>query len=217
MMTLRGSISPVSLAILSAVGFLVACGSERVAAPSSSLTPSAAAASHGGKSNGSGSDDPHFLTADSTAPYMANPVIAFWAKKGVDTTVYMYYHASPGYYDSTAFMQFRVRAKSLLSRPDGSLIANGDSVLITITLTDPTTLALDFQPSGLKFSSHDQPELRLSFGECAPISSTNEQSLRIWRKESLLDPWLPLSSNVSGGSDEVQASISGFTGYALAY
>jgi hypothetical protein len=215
-MTSRGSTVRVSLALVTALALLSGCGSDRLAAPTG-VRPAAATASHGG-TRASGTDDPQFLTADSSAPTIANPVIAFWAKKGVDTTVYMYYHARAGHNDSTTFMRFRVRAKSLLARPDGSLIANGDSVLITVTLTDSVAMKLEFQPSGLQFSSHDQAVLKLSFGDCYPTSSGNSvQSLRIWRKESPLDPWLPLSSVVTEGTSEVQANIGGFTGYAMAY
>lgn len=214
-MTSNRSVLPAAVALFIAAAFVSACGADHLSAPSAGLRPAAASASHGG--SGSGSSAPQFLTADTAAPTISNPVIAFWAKKGRDTTVAMYYHARPGHNDSTTFMRFRVRSRSLQSRPDGTLIANGDSVLITVTLIDPVALKLDFQPSGLQFSSHDPAELKLSFEETVPIGSTNLQALKIWRKESALDPWLPLSSVLLVELNEVQANISGFTGYALAY
>jgi hypothetical protein len=214
-MTSRPSISPISLAVVSALAFVAACGSEHLSSPSAGVSPVAATASHGGSEWDA--EAPQFLTAAAGAPSIANPVIAFWAKKGNDTTVVMYYHARPGHNDSTTFMRFRVRAKSLLSRPDGTLIAKGDSVLITVTLSDPAALTLDFQPSGLRFSSHDQAELKMSFREATPIDSTRLRALCIWSKESALDPWLRLSSTVERGAKQVQANIGGFTGYAMAY
>ena len=101
------------------------------------------------------------------------------------------------------------------------------SVLITVSLIDPVALKLDFQPSGLRFSSHDQAVLKLNFGETLrdlngdgvidAADAAIQATFRIWRKESALDPWIPLSSSVSAELNEVQANILGFTGYACAY
>ena len=219
----RGSFLLRSLSLLAAAGWVTACGSDRIFTPSSIGRPAPATSSQ----NGADVPEPTFLTADPAGPTIANPVIAFWAKKGVDKRVSMYYHARPGHNDSTAFMQFRVRDKSLLQRPDGSNIANGDSVLITVTLIDPTQLKLDFQPAGLVFSAHDPAELKLSFGETLrdlngdgvvdAKDAAIQRTFRIWRQESLLDPWLPLASLVLQEANEVQANIGGFTGYACAY
>ena len=162
-------------------------------------------------------DDPTFLMASPTAPTIANPVIAFWAKKGVDRTVKMYYSSRPGHNDSTTFMLFRLRARSLQARVDGTPMANGDSILITVTLIDPVQLQVDFQPSGLIFSSHDPAELRFNYGETVPLDPSIIRTFRIWRKESLFDPWLPLPSAVLQEANEVEANIGGFTGYAMAY
>ena len=214
-MTSRCSRAPASLAILAALAMVAACGSERVSAPTTET--SAAAPTANGAKPWAGTDDPQFLMASASAPAIANPVIAFWAKKGVDTTVVMYYHARPGHSDSTTFMRFRVRAKSLVTRVDGSSLANGDSLLITVTLADAAALKLDFQPSGLQFSSHDQAVLKMNYSEAAPFGAGNVQALCIWKKESPLDPWLRVSSVVMDGTDDVQANIAGFTGYAMAY
>lgn len=158
---------------------------------------------------------------------MANPLIAFWAKKGVNKEVRMVYHARAGHTDSTTFLFFRVKENSLAYLPDGSPIATGDSVLITVTLVDPVALKLDFQPSGLRFSAHDSAEMKLSFKETLHdlngdgvvdhLDSDILRSMAIWRRESLLDPWLSMPSVVLSGSYEVQAKIGGFTGYAAAY
>ena len=206
-----------------------ACSADRLAAPAVLASRGAGnAASASGSTGTSGSDSvPNFLNASSTSPTIANPVISFWAKKGVDQSVRMFYHARPGHNDSTTFMIFRVRAKSLVTRPDGSAIANGDSILITATLVDAAHLKVDFQPSGLRFASSDPAVLRFNFGETVrdlngdgvvnSLDYTIQQTFRIWRRETLLDPWQPLASLVSNEANEVQANIGGFTGYACAY
>ena len=218
----RRSLLTLCLAIPCAAGWLSACGPEVISSPATALAPATARASQG-----SDDSDPTFLTAAQGAPSIANPVIVFWAKKGVDKRVWMYYHARPGHTDSTRFIEFRVRDKSLKTRPDGTPIANGDSIQITVTLVDTVNLKLDFQPSGLVFSSHDPAVLKLKFSETVRDLNGDgvvdyqdlaiQQTFRIWRRESPLDPWEPLSSIVQNGLDEVQADILGFTGYAAAY
>lgn len=228
--------------LLSLIGFAAlatACNADRLGAPQSSASragtpgtpagiPAAAPTGGAGTSGRSGtSGDPTFLTASPTAPTIANPVIAFWAKKGVDQTVRMFYHARLGHNDSTTFMLFRVRAKSLVTRPDGTPIANGDSVLITATLIDPVQLKVDFQPSGLRFATSDPAVLKFNFGETVrdlngdgvvnALDLAIQRTFRIWRRESLLDPWSPLPSVVVDELNEVDANIGGFTGYAAAY
>ena len=217
----RRAILLLSCTIFAVSALVSACTSDQIAAPPA-LTPGISSVSRGSDVNG-----PVFLTADPAAPSMANPVIAFWATKGVNREVRMYYHARPGHTDSTTFMWFRVRDMSLLQRPDGSPFATGDSVLITVTLVDPVALKLDFQPSGLRFSAHDSAEMKLSFKETlhdlngdGVVDHRDADILRsfsIWRKESLTDPWLPTPSNVLSGSFEVQTKLGGFTGYAVAY
>jgi hypothetical protein len=171
--------------------------------------------------------DPHFIDAAAGAPTIANPVIELWARKGVDTTVRMVYHAAAGAHDSVTYYSLRVRAQSLFRRPDGSAIADGDSVLITLTVTDPAHLIIDFQPSGLRFSGSDPARLRMFFGECGDDLNDDgkvdggddgvEQQLSIWRREQPTDPWQRLSSVNVKDNKEIDANLAGFTGYALAY
>lgn len=213
-----------TLLLVGAMPVLVSCAADHIAAPArSGIAVNRSAGS--GRSDTAG--DPHFLTADPAAPTIANPVIAFWAKSGVDQSVRMVYHARPGHNDSTAFLVFRVRAKSLVSDANGTPLAAGDSVLITLTLADPVNLAVDFQPSGLRFSPSHPASLKVEYGDVmhdyngdGVIDSTDvaiSRTFRIWRRESLFDPWSPLPSVVQTELDEVSADIAGFTGYALAF
>ena len=228
-MTQRRALLVLSCALFAAAAMVSACGSERLASPSMlvGLPRVASQGPGGGTSNGYGNQLPTFLTADPTAPSMANPVITFWAVKGINTEVRMFYHARPGHTDSTTFMWFRIRETSLQSLPDGSGIALGDSVQITVTLVDPVSLKLDFQPSGLRFSPHDSAEIKLSFKETLHdlngdgvvdhLDADILRRLAVWRQELATDPWHPLPSILLSGSFEVAAKIGGFTGYAAAY
>jgi hypothetical protein len=128
-------------------------------------------------------------------------------------------------HDSVTFADFRVRAKSLAALPNGTPIADGDSVLITMTLTDPARGIIDFQPSGLKFSAHDPASLTISFensnldlngdGRVDILDRLLELTLHIAVRETASDPWVPLPSLVNPASQQVTASLLGFSGYAI--
>ncbi|MBK7832072.1 MAG: hypothetical protein IPJ56_06935 [Gemmatimonadetes bacterium] len=75
------------LALAFAAGLLAACGGEGVVTPPAVIAPPSLA---------SAAATPTFLPSDPTAPAIANPVISFWAKRGVDQTVFMYYASRPG-------------------------------------------------------------------------------------------------------------------------
>ena len=186
----------------------------------------AALAACGGDSTGPNTttkptSDLHFLRLSATAPQLQSTVVSFYAVKGQDSEVRVRFK------NGEDFLRFRVFANSLLKRPDGGEIANGDSVLITITITDPTKLQADFQPAGLKFSSSNPARLQFEFGEAdkdlnddGVVNATDTSlipQISTWRQEVAGGDWLKVSSLVEIEINEVQADILGFTGYALAY
>lgn len=207
--------------LVAALVGVAACSADRagVVEPSA-LTPGAVRADGRAAS-------PNFVTAEAGAPIVANPVVAFWAKKGEDRTGTMYYHRAQGGRDSIPLFALRVRPRSLLRRPDGGAIANGDSVLVTLTLVDPVRLIVDCQPSGLRFDAKDPARLKMSFeftdddvnhdGRVDATDAALTRTYAIWRRETPLDPWLKQTSNVSTGAHEVETDVGGFTGYAIAW
>ena len=221
--------------LLATVLVLAACAPDRVVGPTlAPMVPNAARSTSTTSTTTTttttttASDtSPHFVTAASDAPTIANPVVQFWAKKGVDQTATMYYHRASGGRDSIPFFSLRVRAKSLWLRPDGSAIADGDSVLITLTLVDPVRLLVDCQPSGLVFSPNAPARIKMSYagadddlngdGVVNMTDSTLARALMIWRKETSTSPWLLVPSNNATGAEAIDADIGGFTTYAIAY
>jgi hypothetical protein len=171
--------------------------------------------------------DLRLLTVSPTAPALATTIASFYAVKGKNAGIDLYYRARPGRNDSTKFVEFRLGGASLDRRPDGTTIADGDSVLITLTVVNPTNLIVDFQPSGLTFSSKDPARLKMFFGECGDdlnrdgqVTSADDaiqQQLSIWRQETPLAPWIKVSSLVVKDNKEIDAELGGFTGYAVAY
>lgn len=180
----------------------------------------------GGDSTGPGTvekptSDLHFLRLAATAPTLQATTVSFWAKKGSDSEVRIRFS------NGEDFLRFRVFANSLLQKPDGSPFANTDSILITITVTDPTKLAADFQPAGLKFSPANPARLQFEFGECdkdlngdGVVNATDQlliPQISTWRQETAGAQWFKVNSTVEVEINEVQADILGFTGYALAF
>ena len=167
------------------------------------------------------------LTVTADAPPLATTVARFYAVRGRNAGVDLWYRAKPGSRDSTKFLEFRLENTSLDLRPDGTAFAVGDSVLITLTVTDPRHLIVEFQPSGLRFSTKNPGRLKMFFAQCGDDLDGNgrvdgdddaiENQLSIWRQESVLAPWMKVASVEVKSNKEVDANIAGFTGYALAY
>ena len=164
----------------------------------------------------------HFVRLSATAPPLGATVVTLWAKRGTDREVRIGYQGS-----SEDYVRLRVGKDALLQRPDGSTIAVGDSVLITMTVIDPTKFIVQFQPAGLKFSASSPARLQFEFNQAnrdldgnGVVDATDtslETQLAIWRQEATGLPWVKLSSDVEVEVDEVSADLLGFSGYALAY
>lgn len=171
----------------------------------------------------------NFLRPASDAPAIANPVVAFYARAGSDREAFMYYRPRPGGGggDSTVFLRFRVPKDALLTRPDGTPFTADDSILITVTLSDPAHLGVDFQPSGLRFRTSDPAKLKLSFleadedyngdGTVNGRDTAIQPLLAVWQRESSSAPWIRLSTVVSTEAHEVEATVLGFTSYVIAW
>lgn len=155
--------------------------------------------------------------------------VSFWAVRGQDREVAMYYRPNAGTSDSVRFLRFRVRNDALLRRPDGSAFAAGDSVKITIRVRDFSKLITEFSPSGLVFSELRPAELRLDFKNCDPdfnrdgvvnsVDANIVPNFAIWKQEAVGKPWFKLTSavEVSGNLSEVKADVVSFTAHAIAY
>ena len=167
------------------------------------------------------------LTVPSNAPPLATTTTSFYAVRGKNSGADLWYRPAAGSKDSTKFLEFRLANPTLDRRPDGTAFVDGDSVLITLTVTDPTHLIVDFQPSGLLFSAKDPAQLKMFFGQCGSDLNGDgkvdggddaiQNALSIWRQETPTAPWFKVASALVKNNKEIDANISGFTGYAAAY
>ena len=129
--------------------------------------------------------------------------------------------------DSFEFIRFRVDDRTLVSDSAGNPLASGDSVLITVTVSDTANLIIQFAPSGLVFNPSRPARLWIKFRDADPdldedgfvtaADTTILLGLQIWKEEQLGDPWSPLVSSVDTVEQEVEADVPGFTRYAVAY
>jgi hypothetical protein len=160
-------------------------------------------------------------------PQLAATTASFWAVKGQSSGTDLWYHARPGASDSAKFVEFRLGAGALDRRPDGSAIAVGDSVLITLKVTDARHMMIQYEPSGLRFAVAEQPTLRIFWTACGDdlnydgkVDAADDAiagQLGIWRQEGTDQPWMRLTSVVVKSAKEVRSQLEGFSGYALSY
>jgi hypothetical protein len=171
--------------------------------------------------------DLRLLAAPYSTPSLVTTSVSFYAVKGIAAAADIWYHARSGRTDSLKFLEFRLGPASLDRRPDGSTISAGDSVLITLTVTDQRHFIVEFQPAGLAFSTNDQATLKLIYAACGDdlnydgkVDAADDaiaQQLSIWRQEGPFQPWFKVSSVVNKTAKEVNAQLNGFTGYAVEY
>ena len=173
-------------------------------------------------------DDIHFLNSAPDAPPLAQQTLSFDAVQGQDTEVFMWYHRRPERADSSKLLRFRIRDDAQITLPNGTALAPGQSVRITITVVDPQKLILDFQPTGLRFGNDDEPaRLNLWYieqdddlnddGVINAADASIERTLAIFRQENAGAPWVRLTSRVVAETDEVEAVLHGFSNYVIAY
>jgi hypothetical protein len=165
-----------------------------------------------------------YVAASSTPLF--NPSDSFYAVRGEDKELRIYFQNDQGG-QGEEYLRLRVDAPTLLALPDGTPIAIGDSVLIHVRVVDPAQMLFELQPSGLKFNPAVPAELKIHYdhadgdfnhdGVSDAEDTAIESTLAIWRQENLGDPFVRLSSVLSSDLDEVEAGLTGFSRYALAY
>ncbi len=160
------------------------------------------------------------------APPLERLDTSFYAVNGEEREVALYFSDGAGG-RGTVFFLLRLFAGSLAARPDGTPIAPGDSVLITIRAADPSRVLFDVEPTGLTFDPLAPPLLLLHYNEVDPDLDRDgdvdaadldiERRLTIWRQETPGDVFRRLESTVDLFLDGVGTSLSGFSRYALSY
>jgi hypothetical protein len=171
-------------------------------------------------------DELNVARLSATAPPLEESSVSFWAVKGVSNEQKLYFLDSQGQ-RGEEYLVLKLGDESLRLRPDGSAFAEGDSVLITITVQDPALLLFELQPTGLTFNASDPAELKIRYahaeddlnedGEVDDEDDHLETILGIWRQEHPGDPFVRLGSVKVEDQEELEAELTGFSRYAIAY
>lgn len=171
-------------------------------------------------------DELNALAIRPGAPPLERTDTSFYAVKGEEREVIIYFSDGAGG-RGTIFVFLRVFPGSLASRPDGTPIAEGDSVLITLRAADPSRVLVDVEPSGLTFDPAAPPLILLHYNEADPDLDRDgdvdaadlliERRLTIWRQETPGGVFTRLQSTVDLLLDGVGTSLTGFSRYAISY
>lgn len=164
-----------------------------------------------------------FVRATADAPPLDSLVIHVWAKAGESRQATIRYQKR-GNYGGDICMEFKIPGNGLWRRPDGTLVAKGDSVLLTITVVDPELFNFHFEPAGLQFHPDHPAQLRVSYKWADPDfnrdgkvdSRDADFDFGFWRQENDGDDWFEQGTVKDFDLEELRADIPGFTKYALA-
>jgi hypothetical protein len=159
------------------------------------------------------------------APALSQRTVSFWARYDQDREVALYFRPQAGSTDSTEYLRFKVPSRSILRDAAGRTFSGTDSVLITITVPDSGVFAAQFEPSGLRFDPARPAKLKFKLAERDDDldrdgDDTDDddrlQNLSLWRQERPGSVWERIASLVVESLEEIEAELTGFTGYAVA-
>ena len=150
--------------------------------------------------------------------------LSFWAVKGKAASVRVKYKDSG--LANLNLLQFDVPKEGLYRRPDGSRLSSGDSVEIRLSI-DPSTMKVEFQPSGLRFSDRNPATLKFWYNRVDPdlnadgtVNAADDALypvLAVWYAPDGSSTWTRLVSQVDLTQRWVTTNIYHFSGYVVAW
>jgi hypothetical protein len=164
---------------------------------------------------------------DTLAPPLLTTQASFWAKVGDGREIRLFYQgAAPGD-TGDEYLRFEVPGDGLYRKPDGSAFQPGDSILITITVFDPTRFHYQFEPSGLRFSPEHPARLKVRYfngehdfngdGVEDADDAAIETVLDLWRRTGPGALWFKVGAVKFEELDELDANIQSFSDYSIAW
>jgi hypothetical protein len=168
---------------------------------------------------------PHVLEQSPTAPKLWTYRVSFWARRGMQSTVFVNYRPKPGEWFGDPFLRFKIPINGLVAGADGVPLAHGDSVRITLTI-DTVNFKVDFEPSGVLFSSASPALLAIWYQDANPdlngdsvVNAADEelkQQLTIWSQSATM-PWRLLASHNDTTQEYVASAVYHFSSYAVSW
>ena len=169
----------------------------------------------------------HFVRQDTTAPPLVAIRDSFWAKVSDGREMALFYQGATATDSGEEFLRFEVPGDGLLRRPDGSAFQVGDSILITVTVVDPAKFLFQFEPAGLQFNPAHPARLKVRYlngekdfnGDGVEDSTDTgiESELDLWYRAAPGALWYKLGAVKFEDLDEIEANITSFSQYAVAW
>jgi hypothetical protein len=158
----------------------------------------------------------NILRLSPAAPPLLATSTTFQACQGSGAEGRLFFNNGSGG-EGEEFARLTLGNNTLLAKPDGTPFAPNECILITMSVDDPTQVLVHLEPTGLQFSPAAPAQLRLEYSEAEGVDSTIVAKIGIWRQETSADPFVRIGSAVIQSLQEVEASLLGFSRYALAY
>lgn len=168
----------------------------------------------------------NILQLAQNAPPLWNSQASFFAVRGEDREARLFFQDATGG-QGEKYLRLRIPSAALLTRPDGTPFAVGDSILITVTVVDVQQILFQLEPSGLRFDPADPAELDIDYGQAGDDYDLDgdvdaeddriETELAIWRQEVVGGVFERLGSVKFEDLKEIDVDLTGFTRYAIAY
>jgi hypothetical protein len=156
------------------------------------------------------SNEPVFLRFSNDALQAAETSAAFWAVKGEARTLVLRYGDT-----GQEYLRFDVGANTLVDQ---------DSVRITVRADDGGDFVFHFAPAGLRFNPQAPAVLTLNHARTNPdvdrdgdvdlIDTVRSLVKGVWKRESIVTPWLRIPSINLGVSE--RTDIYDFTSFGMA-
>ena len=172
----------------------------------------------------------NILHLATTAPPLWNRDTVITCVKGQGCEGRIFFQDSVGD-PGEEFARLTLDQASLLRHPDGTAINDGDTVNITMSVVGDSVM-LEFAPAGLRFDPAHPAKLVIEYGEAGDSVPEDfngdgtpgdagddaiEQMLSVWREELPGDPFVKIGTAKIESLNEVEADLTGFSRYALAY
>lgn len=197
------------------------------------LTGAAACSdSTGGGGGGTPPGALNYLLVTGTTPTLCADSVGAWFTKdpnGQDSIIALEFPKTVAGCagEREEFLSLKLKKLSLLRRPDNTLISNGDSVFISVKWVGSDSILFDLRPSGLQFTPGEEAELKIEYGRAGDDLNHDgrtdaedtdiENRLDIWRQEKAGDDFVRVGTAKLEDINEIEARLSGFSRFAIAY
>jgi hypothetical protein len=155
------------------------------------------------------------------APRLETNDTAFWAVQGSRTSFAVHYLAPdlehPESGDLQKFLKITVPQQTRLVDPNGTPLAVGDSILITLKLSE-REIMVELGPHGTTFV--DEPlELVIwyAYADLSGAGTRTEDDLGLWYQPDPGEPWILLGGSIDLRGDWIVARVDHFSNFAVAW